>query len=81
MQQFLGTNHMSHTEAVTHNTTLSRSFYWDKVTLNLDGANIYIPKITDHKHHVLAKKKRNLVKIISIVFPDGYILDTVMKIM
>ena len=78
--QFLGTHHMSREEAVTHNTTFTKSFYGDKVTLILDGTYIYIPKSTDHKLQRASysgQKKRNLVKFMSIVFPDGYVLDTV----
>ena len=78
--QFLGTHHMSREEAVTHNTTFTRSFYGDKVTLILDGTYIYIPKSTDHKLQRASysgQKKRNLLKFMSIVFPDGYVLDTV----
>ena len=78
--QFLGTTHMTRSEAVTHNTTFTRSFYGDKVTLILDGTYIYIPKSTDHKLQRASysgQKKRNLVKFMSIVFPNGYVLDTI----
>ena len=77
--QFLGTTHMTRSEAV-HNTTFTRSFYGDKVTLILDGTYIYIPKSTDHKLQRASysgQKKRNLVKFMSIVFPNGYVLDTI----
>ena len=71
---------MSSEEAVTFNTTFTRSFYGEKVTLILDGTYIYIPKSTDHKLQRASysgQKKRNLVKFMSIVFPDGHVLDTV----
>ena len=79
MQQFLGTEHMSHTEAVTHNTTYNNAIDVFIGTLILDGTYIYLPKIADHKLQISysGQKKRNSVKFMSIVFPHCYILDTV----
>ena len=78
--KYLGAGHMTRTEAATHNTTFTKCFYGDKVTLILDGTYIYIPKSSDHKLQRASysgQKKRNLVKLKSIVLPDGYVLDTI----
>ena len=78
--KYLGAGHMTRSEAATHNTTFTKCFYGDKVTLILDGTYIYIPKSSDHKLQRASysgQKKRNLVKFMSIVLPDGYVLDTI----
>ena len=78
--KYLGAGHMTREETVTHNTTFTKCFYGDKVTLILDGTYIYIPKSSDHKLQraiYSGQKKRNLVKFMSIVLPDGYVLDTI----
>ena len=78
--KFLGTKHMTRTEALTHNTEFTKTFYGDKVTLILDGTYIYIQKSSDHKLQRCSysgQKKRNLIKFMSVVFPDGYVLDTI----
>ena len=78
--KYLGTKHMTRAEAVTHNITFTKCFCGDKVTLSLGGTYIYIPKSSDHKlqrSSYSGQKKRNLVKFMSVVFPDGYVLDTV----
>ena len=75
-----GAGHMTRVEAVTHKTTFTKFFYVDKVTLIYDGTYIYIPKSSDHKLQRAScsgQKKRNLVKFMSIVLPDGYVLDTI----
>lgn len=78
--KYLGAGHMTRAEAINHNTTFTKCFYGDKVTLILDGTYIYIPKSSDHKlqrSSYSGQKKRNLVKFMSIVLPDGYVLDTI----
>ena len=52
----------------------------NKVTLILDGTYIYIPKSSDHKvqkSSYSGQKKRNWVKFMSSVLPDGYVLDII----
>lgn len=78
--RFLGTDHMTRLEAINHNTTFTKCFYGDKVTVILDGTYIYIPKSSDHKlqrSSYSGQKKRNFIKFMSIVLPDGYVLDTI----
>ena len=78
--KFLGKNHMTRAEAVAHNTVSTKCFYKDKVTLILVGTYIYIQESAQHileRSSYSGQKKRNLVKFMSVVFPDGYVLDTI----
>lgn len=76
----LGVNHLSRQEAISHNTVFTSTFYGDNVTLVLDGTYIYIQKSEDHllqKSSYCGQKKRNYLKFMSIVLPDGYVVDTI----
>ena len=80
MPRFLGSAHISREVAKTHNTIFTRLFYGNKVTIILDGTYIYIQKSNEHqlqRSSYSGQKKRNLVKFMSVVFPDGYVLDTI----
>ena len=80
VKDFIGVKQMTREEAFTNNTAFTKSFYGEKVTIILDGTYIYIQKSADHKLQRASysgQKKRNLLKFMSIVFPDGYVLDTI----
>ena len=80
MPKFLGTKHMTRAEAVVHNTVFTKCFYMDKVTLIPDETYGYIQISADHtlqRSSYSGQKKRNLVKFMNVVFPDGYVLDTI----
>ena len=78
--KYLGTNHISRHDAITHNTVFTKAFYGDQVTLILDGTYIYLNKCSDHQFQRASyggQKKRNYLKFMSVVLPDGYVLDTI----
>lgn len=71
---------MTRTEALTHNTIFTKRFFGDKATLILDGIYFYISKSADHKLKRTSyseQKKRNSVKFVNVVLPDGYVLDII----
>ena len=76
----LGIQHIQHDDALQHNTTFTRTFYGDKVTLILDGTYIYINKSSHHQFQRASyggQKKTNYLKFMSVVFPNGYVLDSI----
>lgn len=76
----LGTHHLSREDAMSHNTAFTKAFYGDNVTLVLDGTYIYIQKSSDHqlqKSSYCGQKKRNYLKFMSVVLPDGYVVDSI----
>ena len=78
--KYLGARCMTRAETINHNTTFTKCFYGDMVTLILDGTYIYIPKSSDHKlqrSSYSGQNKRDSGKFMSIVLPDGYVLDTI----
>ena len=78
--QYLGTQHLSRQEAISHNTIFTQTFYGDNVTLILDGTYIYIQKSDEHQFQrssYCGQKKRNYLKFMSIVLPDGYVVDSI----
>ncbi|XP_033759087.1 uncharacterized protein LOC117341337 [Pecten maximus] len=71
---------MKRENAINHNTAFTKTFFSDNVTVVLDGTYIYIGKSGDHEFQRTSyceQKKRNNIKFMSVVFPDGYVLDTV----
>ena len=75
----LGTSHISREDAMTHNTIFTSTFFTSNVII-MDGTYIYINKSRHHqfqKDSYSGQKKRNLLKFMSVVCPDGYILATI----
>ncbi|CAF1117325.1 unnamed protein product [Rotaria magnacalcarata] len=76
----LGVYHLTRDQALIHNTAFSKEFWDNKVTIIWDGTYIYIEKSSDHylnRSTYSGQKCRHLVKFMSLVHPDGYVLDTI----
>lgn len=76
----LGFNHISRTDAIQHHTAYTKRFFGDNLSLIWDGTYIYCYKSEDHKlqqETYSGQKSRHLVKFMSIVLPDGYVLDLI----
>ena len=78
--KLLDTKHITFAEAVAHNTVFTKCFYEDKVSRILNETYSYIQKSADHilqRSSLSGQKRSNLVKLMSVMFPDGYVLDTI----
>ena len=78
--RFFGANHLTRAQALAHQTVYSKTFFRGNVALILDGTYYFIQKSQDHafqRKTYSLQKKRHLVKMLAIVFPDEYIVDTV----
>ncbi|CAF4953618.1 unnamed protein product, partial [Rotaria sp. Silwood1] len=76
----LGINHLSRALAITHHTAYTTTFFGSSLALIWDGTYIYCNKSEDHKlqqETYSGQKSRHLVKFMSIILPDGYILDLI----
>ncbi|CAF3028442.1 unnamed protein product [Rotaria sp. Silwood2] len=76
----LGVGHLTREQALTHNTAFSKEFWDNKVTIIWDGTYLYLGKSSDHyanRSTYSGQKCRHLVKFMSLVLPDGYVLDTI----
>ncbi|CAF3002747.1 unnamed protein product [Rotaria sp. Silwood2] len=77
---YLGFNHLSRANAIAHHTAYTATFFGNSLSLIWDGTYIYCNKSEDHKLQqdtYSGQKSRHLVKFMSIVLPDGYILDLI----
>ena len=78
--KYLGVNHLSRNQARKHNTSYTLEFFGDNVTVIWDGTYIYTGKSSAHSTNratYSGRKHRHLLKFMSLVFPDGYVLDTI----
>ncbi|CAF2055097.1 unnamed protein product [Rotaria magnacalcarata] len=76
----LGLNHLTRTEALSHHTTYTKAFFGDQLLLIWDGTYVYCNKSNDHtlqRDCYSGHKSRHLVKLMSLVIPDGYVLDLI----
>ncbi|CAF4115827.1 unnamed protein product [Rotaria sp. Silwood2] len=76
----LGFNHLSRADAIAHHTAYTETFFGNSLALIWDGTYIYCNKSEDHKlqrETYSGQKSRHLVKFMSIVLPDGYVLDLI----
>ena len=76
--KYLGLTHLSRSEALSHHTAYSQAFFGDQLSLTWDGTYIYCNKSNDHalqRSSHSGQKSRNLIKMMSLVLPDGYVLD------
>jgi hypothetical protein len=74
----LGLTHLSRLEALNHHTAYSQAFFGDYLSVIWDGTYIYCNKSNDHalqRSKYSGQKSRHLIKMISLVLPDGYVLD------
>ena len=75
---YLGLTHLSRTQALSHHTAYSRAFCGDQLSIIWDGSYIYCNKSSDHSLQRLTysgQKSRHLIKMMSLVLPDGYVLE------
>ena len=71
---------MSPKEAKKHNTVYSKAFFGDLPTTIWDGTYLYTYKSSNYssgRKGFSSHKHRPLVKFMSIVLPDGYVLETI----
>jgi len=76
----LGVNHISQEQSKAHNTVYSKEFFGDLPTTIWDGTYLYIFKSSNYekgRKSYSGHKHRPLIKFMSIVFPDGYVLDSI----
>ncbi|CAF5064481.1 unnamed protein product [Rotaria magnacalcarata] len=76
----LGLNHLTRTEALSHHTTYTKAFFGDQLSLIWDGTYVYCNKSNDHtlqRDCYSGHKSRHLVKLMSLILPDGYVLDLI----
>lgn len=77
---FLGPSHLTPDEAKKHNTAYSRAFFGDRPTTIWDGTYLYLQRSSNYtlaRKLYSMQKSQNLTKFMSIVLPDGYVLDTI----
>jgi len=76
---YLGPDHLTPKQAMKHNTAYSRAFFGDKPTTIWDGTYLYLQRSSNYsiaRKLYSMQKSQNLTKFMSVVFPDGYVLDT-----
>ena len=78
---FIGSQHISREEAFSkHMTAYSSVLFSGKMYIVWDGTYYYIEKSSSYhfgRHTYSGQKHRPLLKFMSIVFPDGYVLDSI----
>ncbi|CAF4211100.1 unnamed protein product, partial [Rotaria sordida] len=73
-------DHLPRADAIAHYTAYTETFFGNSLALIWDGTYIYCNKSEDHKlqqETYSGQKSRHLVKFMSVVLPDSYILDLV----
>ncbi|CAF4476634.1 unnamed protein product [Rotaria socialis] len=76
----LGVAHLTRIEALAHHTSYSGIFFGDQLSMMWDGTYVYCYKSNDHvlqRECYSGHKSRHLVKMMSLVLPDGYVLDLI----
>ena len=77
---YLGCSNLTRKDAKSHKTVFSSTFFGtDKVMSIWDGTHFYTEKCRDHemaRRTYSGHKHRPLVKFMSVVLLDGYVLDT-----
>ena len=78
---FISCNHISRAKAFSeHMTAYSSELYGGKMCIIWDGTYYYIEKSSNYtlgRHTYSGQKHRPLYKFMSLVFPDGYVLDSI----
>ena len=76
---YLYPGHLSRETAQSHSTIFSRTFFGsDNVAVIWDGTYFYTHKSEHHETNrstYSGQKHRHLVKMMSLILPDGYVLD------
>ena len=79
--QFITCNHITRYKASSeHMTAYSSVLYGGKMCILWDGTYYYIEKSSNYslgRHTYSGQKHRPLLKFMSLVFPDGYVLDSI----
>jgi hypothetical protein len=76
----LGLHLISPQKAISHNTPYSSTFFGPNPTTIWDGTYLYMQKSSNYaraRQTYSGHKKRPLVKFMSIVLPDGHVLETI----
>lgn len=76
----LGVHLLSPDQAKVHNTVYSKTFFGDKPTTIWDGTYLYLQKSGNYsraRKTYSMHKHRPLAKFMSVVLPDGYVLDVI----
>jgi hypothetical protein len=76
----LGFSHLSRANALEHHTAYTKTFFGNNLSIIWDGTYIYTHKSEDHKlqqETYSGQKSRHLIKFMSIILPDGYVLDLI----
>jgi hypothetical protein len=76
----LGFNHLSRADALEHHTAYTNTFFGNNLSIIWDGTYIYTNKSEDHKlqqETYFGQKSRHLIKFMSVILPDGYVLDLI----
>ena len=76
----LGLNHLTRAEALTHHTAYTETFFGQQLSIIWDGTYVYCNKSNDHEFQrdcYSGHKSRHLVKFMSLVLPDGYVIDII----
>ena len=76
--EYLDLTHLSRIQVLDHHTAYSRAFFGDQLSVIWNGTYIYCNKNDDHTLQRLTysgQKSRYLIKMMSLVLPNGYILE------
>ncbi|CAF1384160.1 unnamed protein product [Didymodactylos carnosus] len=76
----LGVQHLTREDAKKQNTSFSKEFFGGNVTVIWDGTYLYIGKSSSYlinRKTYSGQKHRHLVKFMSLILSNGYILDTI----
>ena len=78
---FITCNHITRDKAFSeHMTAYSSVLYGGKMCIIWEGTYYYIEKSSNYslgRHTYSGQKHRPLLKLMSLVFPDGYVLDSI----
>ena len=76
--EYLEMTHLRRTQALDHHTAYPRAFFGDHLSVIWDGTYIYCNRSNDHRLQRLTysgQKSRHIIKMMSLVLSDGYILE------
>ena len=79
---YIGCSQITRDKSIEHMTTYSSVLYGGKMCIIWDGTYYYTcieksSSYTFNRHTYSGQKHRPLVKFMSLVFPDGYVLDSI----
>ncbi|CAF1616163.1 unnamed protein product [Didymodactylos carnosus] len=80
VSSYLGLSHLTRAGALSHHTAYSKVSFDDHLTVIWDDTYVYCHKSNDHELQracYSGHKSRHRVKMMSLVFLDGYVLDLI----